>query len=125
MNKKIVINKLIGSIIIHQRKKKTSFILKNFKLSSIKLLDFLWYNKIISGYTKTATKNTIIVFLKHNKYWTIPFKKINTNIRFSRFKQKISWSKNTFFIVKTTIGLLSQYQIKDKQIGGFICYKIF
>jgi len=127
MVNKIKKNKIIP--IILQILKKQKLILKiSYKEDKITivLLEFLWLHKLICGFKIQRHCESIIIYLKNNE--------MNTNLKCDKYKhynnintlkKKQKWFKNSFFIIKTTKGILTIKQCVTIKIGGFLLYKFF
>lgn len=118
--------KIINILIQSQKKRKNSFEVKiQNKKTCLVVLNFLWLNKIIYGYTLKYPKK-YIVYLKHNKYgFNTLFKKIKKNLGLKNIKNLHNRNKNTFFIIRTGGSFINVKEIKLKKIGGFVFYSIF
>lgn len=107
------------------KKFKTKFIIVNPKKNTKLFLEFLWQNQFIYGFTYLISTK-ILVFLKYNKLGNqLLFSKIKKTLRLKSLQKEIKWSKNTFFILKTRLGLVTIKSSILSKIGGFVLYKIF
>lgn len=110
------------------QKLKTKIKLKHIHNKDLLLLNFLWKNNIIYGYLKVSLLHfqQIIVFLKYNKVTSIsPLFFVSKNINFRNLKEETRWAKNTFFILYTKSGFISNEGIKEQKIGGYFFGKFF
>jgi len=127
MIKKIKKNQIIP--IILQILKKQKLILNMYQqinTITIKLLEFLWLHKLIFGFTTKRNLRLTTVYLKYNL--------LNNNLSITKpklfcqmknLRKKQNWSKNSFFILVTTKGILTVKQAIAYNIGGFVLYKLF
>jgi len=127
MIKKIKKNQIIP--IILQILKKQKLILNMYQqinTITIKLLEFLWLYKLIFGFTTKRNLRLTTVYLKYNL--------LNNNLSITKpklfcqmknLRKKQNWSKNSFFILVTTKGILTVKQAIAYNIGGFVLYKLF
>lgn len=93
----------------------------------IEVLDSLWRAKVISGYS--FQKKFIIVFLKYSssgdpvikdfRVMSTPGRRLSKGFSFF-----IGSPTSNLFILKTSLGVLQDYEAKKKKIGGEILLKI-
>ena len=124
MKKNFIISNTIS--IISQRQKQKQILLKLYikNIKQINLMNFLWINSIIYGYTKK--NNILLVYLKYNKLsCCMNFIKINKNNNIITLKKNKNWNKNSFLIIKTNKGFTNIKNSIEKKIGGFVLYSLF
>lgn len=131
MVKKIKKTALIN--IIKQTLMKKKYILKlvqHINKKEINLLEFMWLNKYIHGFSLKPisynnNKNLIIIYSKINKLTNnLLYIKLNISKDKKKIQQMEKWSKNSFFIVITTKGILNIKKSINYKIGGFILGKL-
>ena len=131
MVKKIKKTALIN--IIKQTLIKQKYILKLIKhinKKEIKLLEFMWLHKYIHGFSlnpisRNNNKKLIIIYLKINKLTNnLIYIKLNIFKNKKKIQQMEKWSKNSFFIIITTKGILNIQKSINYKIGGFILGKL-
>lgn len=124
MNQTKNINKLISNIIQKMSKQHITctVVIKNQK--ELTFLNYLWYNKIIYGYS-LSSNNKYTLYLKHRIINnTINFEQIKKMETFKTLLKNKFWSKNNFYIINTIKGFISINQIKILKIGGYVLHKI-
>lgn len=124
MKKKTLCKSLINLISQKQNKQQDICIFSVHNKYEIRLLYFLWLNKIIYGYLTIGKKCTI--FLKNQiKSKQIFFNKINiNNIKKKSVQKHEKWFKNNILIINSNNNWFNIKQLKNMNIGGYIAYKI-
>lgn len=125
--KKTPLLSIIKQIVIKQ--KYIFKLIKNINKKELNLLEFLWIEKYIFGFSlKTLLNeknNFIIVYLKINKLNNnLLCQKLNIYKNKKEIQQIKKWSKNSFFIIITTKGILNAQKSITRKIGGFILNRI-
>jgi ribosomal protein S8 len=121
---------LLAQIKINLKKKKTVLLQKKTKII-IELLNALWDEKIIYGYSLLKS-NFVKVFLKFNKVGKSLIQKINLFSTAGRhvymsiydIKNLSRTNKNFFFFFSTSKGILSQKKASALNLGGEILFSI-
>lgn len=115
---------IINYIIQKQCKKHNSCFIKTISNIQIKLLNFLWINKLIYGYKRINVKYYVLFFknrIRNNKKIYNKYNKmLNTR---TLIKLKV-WNTNNLFIINNNKNFFNIKQINLLKIGGFISYKI-
>lgn len=115
---------IISKIVIANQKNKLG-VCVSIKKNELKLIEYLWLNGFIYGYSK-INHNYYYIFLKYVKSNTI-FKKVNYCNKKKSYKQlKLlnRLSKNNFCFIKTVKGIYSQKESIKKGIGGYVFAEI-
>ena len=94
----------------------------------IKLLEFLWLNKYIYGFSLNENnfqkKQIIMIYLKPIKFSSLSYIKINKFKNIKQIRKTQNWAKNSCFIIITLKGIITLKHALKNTIGGFLFYKL-